>query len=630
MDATDFDPVGGRAARRIHGYSAGADVVLLGAEESREGALTAVLSEVCTPRQTIVVGGGGAQALRRLAEIAATGAGPLVLADAGLSIALPAVLDLLDVPGDPTATLTGDPVNIEAPRQHWSGLEHASLARLGPDGLVESVSTAGRPVAAPNRILVGLLRVAHRDRAAAAARWRSAADTLDSGAGGAGVDTAGVFDAALLVLIRAGLPVSGSGIGYIDWSRGGFGATGLGRSPWRQRLRSASRLGDGAYSTAVVRPLSRLGTRLALAIGLTPNAITLISIAIGLLAAVLIMTGRPLAWVVAAVLVQLALVVDCMDGEVARFTRRFSTFGAWLDGIGDRLKEYLIFAAVAVVAAGDGQQLGWPLAAAAMVLITARHLEDYAYNDRGAADRVSDLTPRPLDQPDRGGRTRTSLPGRPNRKQRIIFWAKKIVHAPVAERTLIISIGLLTLRPEVVLIASIAVSVVALAWTAGGRFLRALRSPRPHGGAELDQQLDLGVLGRRLAGPVRKRSAARNPQRLDWLLLPLLFLLESALIMVVGWTSLEPAWWPLVFGVLAAVVCRRYQLIYDLRLFAAAGPGPLLGVDGRILLVLIGWLVATVTGPVVLVVVLLAVAVVTLAEAVRGTVVAQAWVTQQT
>jgi phosphatidylglycerophosphate synthase len=57
--------------------------------------------------------------------------------------------------------------------------------------------------------------------------------------------------------------------------------------------------------------------------------------------------GTYTAGVVGAVLFQLAAVIDCCDGEVARLTFTESPFGAWLDIAMDNLIHMAIFAGVA-------------------------------------------------------------------------------------------------------------------------------------------------------------------------------------------------------------------------------------------------------------------------------------------
>jgi 1L-myo-inositol 1-phosphate cytidylyltransferase / CDP-L-myo-inositol myo-inositolphosphotransferase len=113
------------------------------------------------------------------------------------------------------------------------------------------------------------------------------------------------------------------------------------------------------------RKLSRWFTRLFLAIGLSPNSITALAGLIGLVAAAGFGLGTYSAGVVAAVLFQLAAVIDCCDGEVARLTFTESPFGAWLDLVLDNIVHMAIFAGIAVglYTTKSGQDDEWvPLA----------------------------------------------------------------------------------------------------------------------------------------------------------------------------------------------------------------------------------------------------------------------------
>lgn len=95
------------------------------------------------------------------------------------------------------------------------------------------------------------------------------------------------------------------------------------------------------------RKLSRWFTRLFLAIGLSPNSITILATLIGLVSAVGFGMGTYTAGVVAAALFQLAAVIDCCDGELARLTFTESPFGAWLDIAMDNIVHMAIFAGIA-------------------------------------------------------------------------------------------------------------------------------------------------------------------------------------------------------------------------------------------------------------------------------------------
>jgi phosphatidylglycerophosphate synthase len=483
--------VGNAAARSVHGFSAGADVALLGNGEC--ASLTESLRLLRASSATVRLSGEGEAQLLGLASLAeSSDAVPLVVADSTLQIAFPALLDLLDRPRVATSALVADPQPIT------TGKQLATPVRVGHDGrLIESVGTAAHAVSAPTHALVGLLRIEAADRPTAARLFRQAAQSITPAWGS---DTLAI---AMLALVRGGVPVQASALGPFDWARAGVQATGAAGGPWRQRLRGASRGGDGFYSTYAVRPVSRRLTAIGLARGWSPNAVTIVSLALGVIAAGLVATGQWWAWVVAAVLLQAALAIDCVDGEIARFTRRFSSLGAFLDAVGDRVKEYAVLAAVAAVAVREGAP-GWPVAMAAMAAVTVRHLEDYAYEDRlaysrrSAPDVLSLAAPRDLGP----SSARTTLPEPPSLRETVAHWTKKVIHLPIAERYLLISLTLLTRRPMLVLWALFVAVCIAVVWTQGGRVARVLvgrdptwRSVVPAADrGHLDEQLDLGPL----------------------------------------------------------------------------------------------------------------------------------------
>ncbi|MCS6293504.1 MAG: CDP-alcohol phosphatidyltransferase family protein [Nitrospira sp.] len=120
------------------------------------------------------------------------------------------------------------------------------------------------------------------------------------------------------------------------------------------------------------RKVSRWFTRIFLALGASPNAITMVATVLGLLAAVGFGLGTYEAAIVAALLFQFAAVIDCCDGEVARLTFTESAFGAWLDIVMDNVVHMAIFAGIAVGAYQQtaGQAEAWiPLALGAAAVI---------------------------------------------------------------------------------------------------------------------------------------------------------------------------------------------------------------------------------------------------------------------
>jgi hypothetical protein len=88
---------------------------------------------------------------------------------------------------------------------------------------------------------------------------------------------------------------------------------------------------DGRVDTLINRRLSRPLTRFLLRLPLTPNQITILSFIVCLLAALYFATGQYTAAIAGALLFQLAAVLDCCDGEVARVKFLESRLGDVLD-----------------------------------------------------------------------------------------------------------------------------------------------------------------------------------------------------------------------------------------------------------------------------------------------------------
>jgi phosphatidylglycerophosphate synthase len=108
------------------------------------------------------------------------------------------------------------------------------------------------------------------------------------------------------------------------------------------------------------RKLSGVLTPLFLRLGLSANAVTLLSVVIGLVAAVSFSLGSYVAGVVGALLLQLTAIIDCSDGEVARLTFTESPFGDRLDIVGDNLVHAAIFGGIAWSVYLQSTGAAWP------------------------------------------------------------------------------------------------------------------------------------------------------------------------------------------------------------------------------------------------------------------------------
>ncbi|MCA9421249.1 MAG: CDP-alcohol phosphatidyltransferase family protein, partial [Nitrospira sp.] len=88
---------------------------------------------------------------------------------------------------------------------------------------------------------------------------------------------------------------------------------------------------DGLVDRYVNRKCSGLLTRGFLRLGWSPNTITMVSMVVGLVAAALFVPGSWKLAILGGLILQLSVIIDCCDGEVARLTFSESKFGQELD-----------------------------------------------------------------------------------------------------------------------------------------------------------------------------------------------------------------------------------------------------------------------------------------------------------
>jgi hypothetical protein len=355
------------------------------------------------------------------------------------------------------------------------------------------------------------------------------------------------------------------------------------------RRLQANRIDDGFYSTFVVRKLSKPLTGLAIRWGLSPNAITVISFVIGVLAAASFAAGNRWFLVLGAILLQLSLVIDCVDGEVARATRRFSTLGAWLDASTDRVKEYAAYAGLAAgaVVMGVDSWRAWSLALILMVVQTARHMGDYNF---AAIQRIREIglpfaainDPQdPWGSQSGAIALSTQINSRP-----IIRWAKKVIHMPIGERWLVLSVVAVIFNGYWALLALLILTSLAWLYTLVGRVLRTLRWSHEPAGVELiADQLDFGPL----LGSLTSRINVMPTSRWNWSFPMLLRIIEMGLVAAIAIYA-YPQWETLAFGYLFIIAFHHYDNLYR-ALGGTRAPRWItwsaLGVDGRTLIIVI-------------------------------------------
>jgi 1L-myo-inositol 1-phosphate cytidylyltransferase / CDP-L-myo-inositol myo-inositolphosphotransferase len=128
---------------------------------------------------------------------------------------------------------------------------------------------------------------------------------------------------------------------------------------------------DGVVDRYINRKISGHFTRLFLKLRWTPNAITIVSMVIGLVAAGFFIPGSWEFALIGALLFQLSVIIDCCDGEVARLTFSESKFGQELDIWADNVVHIAIFAGIACGAylQGPWEQTNLPLVLGASAVL---------------------------------------------------------------------------------------------------------------------------------------------------------------------------------------------------------------------------------------------------------------------
>ena len=117
-----------------------------------------------------------------------------------------------------------------------------------------------------------------------------------------------------------------------------------------------------------MRDLSPYLSAFFIRLGVPPNPITYLMMAFGVLAGVVVAFGGLWAAIAAFLMVQIYLLLDCSDGEVARYTGRTSVAGIYLDRIGHYLSEVALLIGLGIRAQGEFAAGGWVIAGMAAAL----------------------------------------------------------------------------------------------------------------------------------------------------------------------------------------------------------------------------------------------------------------------
>jgi phosphatidylglycerophosphate synthase len=421
---------------------------------------------------------------------------------------------------------------------------------------VVSASSTSHSVTNPNRVFAGALYLSQTQRPEIE---KAVVEALASKA------TGHALDLALVALVRATIRVDAVELLEAPFVRSSDSEKREKASKKiqrlsipRLRLKLANRANDGFFSVYVLRRFSKLLTWVAVKVGATPNQVTIASFAIGLYAAFLFAQGDFWSILLGAVLLQVSIIVDCVDGELARYTRKFSELGAWLDAITDRVKEYAVFLGLAYGAYVQNGQNLWLLAALLMTLQTFRHLSDYNFSQVVKA-REEELIPVPVNfmaewdgieaeqaKPETGLAANYYF-------QRAKYWAGKIITFPIGERWLAISVTAAIGGAMFTFTAMPILALISMAWVYRVRITKSLQMAKTRiKSLVVVRQLDLGWAQKSIS------------LRFDWLEPSLLRALElGALIVLFAVTgNLGGETGPAAFVILFSIAFHHYDNLY--------------------------------------------------------------------
>ncbi len=386
------------------------------------------------------------------------------------------------------------------------------------------------------------------------------------------------------------------------------------------RLRTAVKSRDGFFTTYCISPYSRYLARWCARRGLTPNQVTTASLITALIAAGCAATGTRGGYVAAGLLLILSFVLDCTDGQLARYSLQYSTLGAWLDATFDRAKEYAYYAGLALGAARGGDDV-WALALAAMVLQTCRHVVDFSFNEANH-DATANTSPT------------AALSGKLDSVGWTV-WVRRMIVLPIGERWAMIAVLTALTTPRITFYALLVGCAFAATYTTAGRVLRSLtrKAQRTDRAARaLADLADSGPLAEVLARVMPSRyavlarllalagavlvvlaawidgpgwsvvicagvyvlvsaDAVARPLKgpLDWLIPPLFRAAEYGTVLILAAKADVNGALPAAFGLVGAVAYHHYDTVYRIRGDAGAPPRWLVraigGHDGRTLLV---------------------------------------------
>lgn len=104
------------------------------------------------------------------------------------------------------------------------------------------------------------------------------------------------------------------------------------------------------WTRLFLRPLSYPIAWVFVRLKFSANQVSIFSIGVSLLAALMMAPGSGITVVVGAILFNVSALLDCVDGHVARVKKEASIYGGWMDALGGYVTYTCVLLAVGIVA----------------------------------------------------------------------------------------------------------------------------------------------------------------------------------------------------------------------------------------------------------------------------------------
>ena len=422
---------------------------------------------------------------------------------------------------------------------------------------------------------VGLLRVDAADADAVASAMRVMGDvaSAERWQGPAWPLTA-------VAAVRAGIIVQTISTGALPWQTLDVDDELAVEDEARLRIDAAVGPAQGVVDRFLGIPVAKWLSMMAWKVGVGAHAVTAVSVVSALMSGLLIATGTRMGAAVGALFLLVSVILDRVDGLLARARRTVTPFGTWLDVTTDRLREAAVVIGLGVGVA-EFASPRWAMASAVLATLTLAHLA--AASSRTARGWGGAPTPvrLPLDRLDEPPMPLVPPPsGRP-----APAWLPFSISR--GDGAWVAIVGLMLLPPDVLLLvlavlaglsALVCLLMVGLAHAlpAAQRQLFALADPGPLASVVGRQDPQLSLLRRLVATPL----AAWVP--------PATWAIEvSALLVITAWA--DPDALPVTLAWVGVLSFHRIDVATRLRVLGTPPPHWLdilgLGALGRVVFV---------------------------------------------